>query len=107
MRQSWLRFDFVLFLCVVSLLCFGLTIIYSATTGVSASGGRLLDQPLARQALMGAIGLVLALALTAVDYGVLGFHPLAVLSPLTRQREQPAGLGLALHHEQFSDIERE
>lgn len=107
MRQSWLRFDFVLFLTVVALLTFGLTIIYSATTGATTDGESLLDVPLVRQALMAGVGLLVALVLTAFDYEILGFHPLSTLSPITRQREQPAGLGLTLHHEQYSDVERE
>lgn len=107
MRQTWLRFDFILFLTVVALLLFGLTIIYSATASTAGVSAWLLDVPLVRQALMAGIGLLLVFMLTLVDYDVLGFHPFAVLSPMTRKPAEPAGLGLALHHEQYSNVERE
>jgi rod shape determining protein RodA len=107
MRRSWLRFDFILMLTVLALIGFGLAMIYSATSFPSYQTGGFTGTPFFRQALVAAIGLALVFVLTAIDYDVLGFHPLSVLSPMTRQRQEPAGLGLALHHEQYSKVERE
>ena len=107
MRQSWLRFDAILLLTVIALMLFGLAMIYSATSFPSYQDGALLNLPFVRQALVGLIGLASVFILAAIDYEVLGYHPLAVLSPITRQRQEPAGLGLALHHEQYSKVERE
>ena len=107
MKSSWLRFDFVLLLTVLALIGFGLAIIFSATSVSANEGAGSLSTPAFRQALVALIGLVLIVVLAAIDYEALGYHPLAVLSPITRQHREPAGLGLALHHEQYSKVERE
>jgi rod shape determining protein RodA len=106
MKQSWLRFDFILFFTVLALLGFGLAMIYSTTLYPTQSPS-LFGSPVFRQGLVAAVGVILILILTFVDYGVLGYHPLGVLSPITRRRQEPAGLGLSLHHEQYSKVERE
>jgi rod shape determining protein RodA len=107
MKQSWLRFDFLLFFTVLALLGFGLAMIYSATTIPSAEAVRILGSPFLRQGAVALVGMMLVLVLTAIDYEILGYHPLAMLSPMTKQRQEPEGLGLTLHHEQFSKVERE
>jgi len=107
MKHSWLRFDVILFLTVLALLGFGLAMIHSATSFPGYDETGLTATPVFRQALIAAIGLVLVVVMTAVDYEALGYHPLAVLSPYTRQRQEPAGLGLTLHYEQYSSVERE
>jgi rod shape determining protein RodA len=107
MKSSWLRFDVVLLLTVVALMGFGLAVIHSATSMSAGEESAITSTPVFRQALVALIGLVLVFVLTAIDYEVFGYHPLAVLSPMTRQHREPAGLGLTLHHEQYSKVERE
>jgi rod shape determining protein RodA len=107
MKRSWLHFDFILFFTVLALLSFGLMMIYSATVGPGSSDSDLAGSPPFLQGLVALVGIVLIFVITAIDYEILGYHPLAVLSPITRQRGEPAGLGLALHHEQYSKVERE
>lgn len=107
MKSSWLRFDFVLLLTTVALIGFGLAVIHSATSLSTGEDSAMLNTPAFRQALVALIGLALIFVLTAIDYEVFGFHPLAVLSPITRKQREPAGLGLTLHHEQYSKVERE
>jgi rod shape determining protein RodA len=107
MKQSWLRFDFLLFFTVLALLGFGLVMIYSATSLSVEDSGGLLQSPFFLQGVVALAGVMLIFVLTAIDYDVLGYHPLATLSPMTKQRQEPEGLGLTLHHEQFSKVERE
>jgi rod shape determining protein RodA len=107
MKQSWLRFDFILFFTVLALVGFGLALIYSATSLSSASEGSLVQTPFFRQALVALIGVAAIFVLTAIDYATLGYHPLALMSPMTKRRQEPSGLALALHHEQYSRVERE
>lgn len=106
MRRSWLNFDFILFFTVLALLGYGLVVIGSAST-FALGDETMTGSPAFRQGLLALVGLVLVGVLTAIDYEVLAYHPLAILSPATRQRQEPAGLGLALHYEQYSNVERD
>jgi len=106
MSRPWLRFDFILFSVVLGLIGMGLTLIYSATVFSGFQTVSLADSPFFRQAAVAGVGIVLLLVLAAIDYEVLTYHPLASMSPLARRKTEPADVGLALHHEQYSEVDR-
>ncbi len=106
MSRSWLRFDFILFSVVLALIGIGLMLIHSATTFPAFQTARLADSAFFRQVVAAGVGIVMLLVLAAIDYEVLTYHPLASLSPIARRKSEPADLGLALHHEQYSEVER-
>ena len=109
MKQSWswLRFDFLLFFTVLALIGVGLAMIYSVTSAPAYAADGLLHLPVFEQGLVSLFGVIFILFMTAIDYETLGFHPFAILSPITRQQQEPEGLGLTLHHEQYSKVERD
>jgi len=78
-RRSWRNFDYLLLMGLVLLAAYGLVMIYSAT--INTLG---LDDPLQRQVVFVAAGLVILLVTASIDYRLLDIvqHPIPVLAPL-------------------------
>ncbi len=67
------NFDFVLFLASLALVAYGLVLIYSGSLPSYESAGAALSQPVTRQIVFAAVGVVIMLALTRTDYHLLGY----------------------------------
>ncbi|HNS52033.1 MAG TPA: FtsW/RodA/SpoVE family cell cycle protein [Anaerolineae bacterium] len=78
-RRAWRSFDLVLFLTLLALVAFGVTMIYSATVNTAGVGN-----PVQRQSIYFLVGLALFLLAATFDYTLLSIpqHPIALLTPL-------------------------
>lgn len=102
----WFRFDFILLFSMLALSGIGAALIHSATGLNPGQAGSLTSSPAFRQGLIVLLGVIIIVVLSAIDYDVLTYHPLAGLRPA--ERGQPAALnGLTIHHEQYSSVERD
>jgi rod shape determining protein RodA len=86
-RRAWRSFDPVLFVTLLALVAFGVTMIYSATVNTSGVGN-----PVRRQLIYFGIGLVLFFLVASFDYRLLEVlqHPFSFLSPLVLVLAQAA-----------------
>ena len=78
MERSWRHFDPQLLVAAVALTAFGLAMIHSATRAAAATDPRLLDLPVARQAIYAAAALAVIPLLTRFDYRILGMAAPAI-----------------------------
>jgi rod shape determining protein RodA len=101
-KSPWLKFDYVLLFTTLCLIVYGLLLISSATTLPPGQAWAFWDNPVTKQVVYAAIGLVLMTLVAVVDYRILGFSPAGrALFPGAREEEFEAA-GLILHHEQYS-----
>lgn len=78
-RRAWRSFDLALFVALLALVAFGVTMIYSATVNTEGVGN-----PVRRQILYTLVGLGLFFLATAFDYRLLEIvqHPFPILAPV-------------------------
>jgi rod shape determining protein RodA len=86
-RRAWRSFDLVLFVTLLALVAFGVTMIYSATVNTAGVGN-----PVQRQSIYFLVGLALFFLAATFDYTLLALpqHPIAFLTPLVLLLAQAA-----------------
>jgi rod shape determining protein RodA len=72
-RGSIRHFDFLLMAAAVALVAFGAILIYSGSLTTYGNGDEALRHPVARQIAFAAVGVVIAILLSRVDYRALGY----------------------------------
>ncbi len=78
-KRSWRRFDYLLLVALLLLSAYGVIMIYSATTNTLG-----LENPVQRQLIYVAAGMVVLLVTASIDYRLLDIpqYPIPVLTPL-------------------------
>lgn len=78
-KRSWRRFDYLLLVALLLLSAYGVIMIYSATTNTLG-----LENPVQRQLIYVAAGMVVLLVTASIDYRLLDIpqYPILVLTPL-------------------------
>ena len=101
-RRAWRSFDPVLFVTLLALVAFGVTMIYSATVNTSGVGN-----PVSRQLIYFGIGLALFFLAASFDYRLLEVlqHPFSFLAPFVLILAQ-AGLLVAWRAAQAQEADQ-